>query len=304
MRVARPFPVVLQQATAEAGTAYTKPMSLRQANAPANLKGDRLARCVINRSAIIGTVALMGADLTAVEVGGGYPTQGSTSITRPTASNLTGHYDGERVVLSTALAVVPCARLTHAAYSAQNIIVRVHKKGFVSKAGTLSGTAGDHTLTGSSTQFLKELEAGFEILISGYRYHVAQIISATSMVLVEPLATSPSGTSYTGEEVQWLTYNASAAAGSTDDDWKVSSSSGLLELTFGCNRYTSDKFPAGTVIDIFKGTPKKLVDAATTMHRDLQIQACDVVWAVGTGGATSAGAQSATDVWLHPMIPG
>lgn len=302
MMICKPFPVVLQQATAEAGTGYSKPMSLRQKNVPANLKGDRLARCRIDRAAAIGTVALMGADLTTVEVGGGYRVQGVAGVTRPTASNITGHYDGERIQISTALAVIPCTRLTHAAWSAQNIIVRVHKTGLVSKAGTLSGTAGDHTLTGSSTQFLKELEPGFEIVISGYKYHVAQILSATSCVVLEPLQTSPSGTSYTGEEVQWLTYNGSAAAGSTDDDFKVSSSSGTLEITCGCNRYTSDKFPAGTIIDIFKGTPRKIVDAATTLHRDMTVQLADVVWAVGTGGATGAGAQSATDVNLLPLI--
>lgn len=61
--------------------------------------------------------------------------------------------------------------------------------------GTVAGTASAYVLTGTSTLFTTELRVGEKITISGYTYTVASIASATSLYTVEPLATSPSGTS-------------------------------------------------------------------------------------------------------------
>ncbi len=69
--------------------------------------------------------------------------------------------------------------------------------GTTALTGTVAGTAAAYVLTGTSTLFTTELQVGSKITVSGYTYTVASIASATSLFTVEPLATSPSGTSVT-----------------------------------------------------------------------------------------------------------
>lgn len=58
--------------------------------------------------------------------------------------------------------------------------------------GTVSGTSGTATLTGTGTQFLKEVEAGSTISVDGNTYLVKTVASATSLTLTTNLSTSPS----------------------------------------------------------------------------------------------------------------
>lgn len=59
--------------------------------------------------------------------------------------------------------------------------------------GTVSGTSGTATVTGSGTAFLKEVEAGSFVKISGNTYKVLRVTSDTALTLTTNLSTSPSG---------------------------------------------------------------------------------------------------------------
>ena len=63
--------------------------------------------------------------------------------------------------------------------------------------GTITGTQGTYTVTGSSTTWLGKVERGDEIEISSTKYNVASVESDTSLTLVQYLQTSPSGATYT-----------------------------------------------------------------------------------------------------------
>ena len=68
--------------------------------------------------------------------------------------------------------------------------------------GTVSGTAGSQTLTGSSTAWMGKVLEGDELEISGTKYTVLTVDSDTSITLAQFLQTSPSGTSYTARSVR------------------------------------------------------------------------------------------------------
>lgn len=301
------LPLVKAQAAAEGATTYSKPVRCKGPGAVTSLRSHMRAKLRIDRAGVVGTVAVMGAELPNPGISG-WPSSNvleAPSLTRPTASAVTGHYDGESIALSAAAAVVTCTRLTHAAWSAGNIWVRVRKMGQVAKTGTVAATAGDTTLAGTNTLFTKELEPGMYVADGNTSaanvYVVKSIESDTSATLMQPVAETLSGATLYGEDVQWLTYNASAAAASTDDDFKVSSSSGYLQVTIGCARYTSDKLPIGTVVDIFKGTPREVIAAGAHLHENTVITPLDLMWVVGVGGGSGEGAQSATDVTLESL---
>jgi hypothetical protein len=70
--------------------------------------------------------------------------------------------------------------------------------------GTVSGTSGTQTLTGSSTAWLDKVFEGDEIEISATKYNILTVDSDTQLTLCQNLQTSPSGTSYTVRSVRAL----------------------------------------------------------------------------------------------------
>ena len=67
--------------------------------------------------------------------------------------------------------------------------------------GTVTGTSGTNTLTGSGTSWLANLDRGGEIVINSVTYNVKRIFSDTSLELYQLLAANVSGLtySYTGK---------------------------------------------------------------------------------------------------------
>jgi hypothetical protein len=64
---------------------------------------------------------------------------------------------------------------------------------YIPTRGTVTGTSGTATLTGTNTQFEKEVERGSTIRVDGNNYLVKSVASATSLTLATNLSTSPSG---------------------------------------------------------------------------------------------------------------
>jgi hypothetical protein len=62
--------------------------------------------------------------------------------------------------------------------------------------GTVSGTSGTNTLTGSGTSWLSNLKPGYAITIGSTVYHVRNVNSDTEVELYQLLASSPSGATY------------------------------------------------------------------------------------------------------------
>jgi hypothetical protein len=59
--------------------------------------------------------------------------------------------------------------------------------------GTVSGTSGSATVTGTGTKFTVEVEAGERVRIGGVAYRVKKVTSDTALTLTTNLSTSPSG---------------------------------------------------------------------------------------------------------------
>lgn len=93
--------------------------------------------------------------------------------------------------------------------------------------GTVSGTSGTATLTGTNTKFTIDLEAGARVKVGGNTYRVKKVTSDTALTLTTNLSTSPSGaTLYEVEEHHDVhRYKAQIAKASdvdetqTPDDW-------------------------------------------------------------------------------------
>lgn len=62
--------------------------------------------------------------------------------------------------------------------------------------GTVSGTSGSRTVTGSSTVWLGNVEAGDEFTVGSNRYTIASVDSDTQITLWQALQTSPSASAY------------------------------------------------------------------------------------------------------------
>lgn len=70
--------------------------------------------------------------------------------------------------------------------------------------GTVAGTQGTATLTGTTTSWLGNVLEGDELEISSTKYTVLTVDSDTQITLAQLLQTSPSGTSYTVRSVRAL----------------------------------------------------------------------------------------------------
>jgi hypothetical protein len=75
-------------------------------------------------------------------------------------------------------------------------------------AGTVTGTQGTETLTGSGTNWVSGYQ-GYSITVGGYTYTIDKVTSPTSLTLTTNLSTSPSGDTYVirSPSLQWGTRN-------------------------------------------------------------------------------------------------
>lgn len=285
--------------------------------------GTRKGRITISRvetgvtpatnTPIGGTCSVWGIDLVNPEVDGYGPavrTSTTPSRTRSYGATSYGSTDVERFCLATAAATVNTTRLAYAAFSNYNWMVLVHKVGLVTKNGTLAGTQGTTTLTGTNTKFLAEVYPGMQIVIGGAGLDTTYIISAvtsdTACTVLEPLAQTSTTDAFTGPDIVLMKYDASTAANSYDDTFKVADNSGLCTVTLGCNRYSGDVMPVGTVIDVYKCVPREVVANGIHASEHLTAALHDIMW-VGVAGHTTttqgaAGVATPTDVVLEGGI--
>ncbi|MCJ7423069.1 hypothetical protein MUP01_02220 [Candidatus Bathyarchaeota archaeon] len=282
--------------------------------------GKRKGRLYINRiesgapdaaeTLIGGTCSVWGVDLVNPEVDGYGPavrTSTTPSRTRSYAATNYGCSDVERFCLATAAATVTTTRLTYTAFSNYNWMIIVHKVGAVTKSGTLAGTQGKVVLFGANTKFLSELYPGMKITIGGAGldevYTVQDITSDVDCTLCEPLKQTSVTDAFTGRDIQLMTYDSTTAANTHDDKFKVATAAGLTTVTLGCNRYSGDVMPVGTVIDVYKCVPREVVADGVHAHEAVTAALHNIMWVGVAGSATTnagvKGIATPTDVTIE-----
>lgn len=224
-----------------------------------------------SRGAITGTVTKTAASQTVAGSGTAFDTEchvGET-ITIGTESRIIS-----AIASATSLTVSLAFGTTSAGATAYGMV-----EGRSGLTGTVAVTAGSSAVAGTSTVFTEEVQAGQKIVIAGNEYEIAEVNSATALVLTTgALATNAVARAF-GESDQWLTYDASP-----DNGWDFGVTSGVgakAIITLGAAPL------AGSIYEVYKVTPVEVLADGVHVYEKVQTLGYDLYWGVATGDGTT-----------------
>lgn len=193
--------------------------------------------------------------------------------------------------------------IPYAAFDKYNWLVVLDRDNLVSKtcATSIANSDGSVLVRGTGTVFRKELEVGAKIVIGAYTRTVTAVFSDTRLLIDAPTG-SVSESAYTATDTRVLTYNGSASAVGTRDDFKVSDVGGFALITFGCLNQSGNKLPAGTRIRIIRTTPRAVVmtSVATNPPPGINISVGDFMFAVTEGSPTTGATTDVVGITIEP----
>ena len=291
-------------AAALAAAVTLKPIETRRRPGTDRTAGKRPSLLRIQRSSLVGTVAVYAIDCPEIDYNGGptstlTPAAGGTATGGTSWSSTADHW-ANKTQLAAAAATFQ-TDIPYTAFSAYNWLVRIDREDMVSKSGTVTIVTGSPAVTGSSSAFRKEIVVGANITIGTETKTVVAVLSDTVLLCDTPFTqTGASGLSYTALDTRALQYNASASAAGSRDDYKVTDVGGYALITFGCSNKGTNVLPINTIISVVRTTPRLLVSAAEGVDPGfLNIMAGEFAFVVVTGSTTTGAATTITNVSLE-----
>ena len=303
------LPLATQYSTAALTNVYLKPMEIRRRPGTDRTAGKRYGVARVNR--LVGTGNGYVAMYDVPEFGyNGPPHRLPTapakggSATEGTAWASDATHWCNTTQLATAAATFQ-TDIPYAAFSAYNWLVRIDRAGEVTKTGTVLATvAGLNWLTGNGTEFLKELEIGDTVAVGTgspsspiERRIVTSVINDTAAMVDMPFTVDHGGEAISGADTRLLSYNGSASAAGSRDDFKVTDVGGFALITFGCSNKSGNKLPVGTVVQVVRSTPR-----AVSIYPGVHNVVLGEVAVVNLVGSATTGATTDTiDVTIEPV---
>jgi hypothetical protein len=224
-----------------------------------------------SRGAITGTVTVTAASKTVAGSGTAFDTECHVGELIAVGTQVR---EIQSIASATSLTVSLAFDTTSAGATAVGAVA-----GYSGATGTVAVTAGSSAVTGTSTVFTEEVQAGQDIIIAGNAYKVQEVNSNTALVLsIGALATNAVARAFV-ESDQFLTYDATP-----DNAWDFGVSSGVGAMAI----ITLGAAPlAGSIYEVYKVTPAEVLADGVHVYDKIQTLGYDIYWGVATGDGTT-----------------